>query len=48
MCEATTMAESEIRQATNVPACDSVTCALGQSFGQPTLGTGLPYDYVGR
>src|SRR5205807_5657192 len=37
MCEAATIAESEIRQATNVPACDSVTCALASPSGSPRL-----------
>src|SRR5438309_8510535 len=37
ICEAATMAESEIRHATNVPACDSVTCALASPSGKPRL-----------
>src|SRR4029077_18808707 len=37
MCEAATMAASEIMQATNVPACDSVTWALANPSGSPRL-----------
>ena len=37
MCDAATMAESEIKQATNVPAWDSVTCALASPSGSPRL-----------
>src|SRR5262249_2653570 len=37
MCEAATIAESEIMQATKVPACDSVTWALARPSGRPRL-----------